>query len=62
MFPKPLAALILLDAHGIIRVIQPVDEAAIAPGSTIDSAIAQVGSAFPFRPRPVNPKVPTHTP
>ena len=44
---------ILTDAHGIIRVIQPVDEAAIAPGSTIDSAIACIGGRFPL---------PLHTP
>jgi hypothetical protein len=46
---------ILTDTQGIIRVIQPVDEAAIAPGSTIDSSIACIGVRFP---RPVKPTSP----
>jgi len=39
--------LILTDAQGVVRVVQPVDEDAIARGSTIDSAIARVGTQWP---------------
>ena len=39
--------LILTDAQGIVRAVQPVSEDAIAPGSTIDSAIARVGAQWP---------------
>ena len=39
--------LILTDAQGVVRVVQPVGEDAIAPGSTIDSAIARVGAQWP---------------
>src|SRR5271154_2074213 len=45
---------ILTDPHGIVRVIQPVDEGAISPGSTIDSAISCIGSRFRLpSPKPV---------
>lgn len=39
--------LILTDPQGIVRVVQPVGEDAIARGSTIDSAIARVGAQWP---------------
>ncbi|WP_158820201.1 hypothetical protein [Granulicella sp. S156] len=39
--------LLLTDAQGIVRVVQPVDEDALARGSTIDSAIARVGAQWP---------------
>lgn len=41
---------VLTDAHGIIRVAQPVTEDAIAPGNTIDSAIALIGKQWPVVP------------
>jgi hypothetical protein len=39
--------LILTDAQGIVRVLQPVGDGALEPGDTIDSAIARVGSQWP---------------
>ncbi|HEY1742667.1 MAG TPA: hypothetical protein VGG18_05835 [Granulicella sp.] len=39
--------LILTDPQGIVRVVQPVGEDALAPGSTVDSAIARVGAQWP---------------
>ncbi len=42
--------LIIADAHGIIRVIQPVDEDIVQPGGTLDSALAVVGRTWPIRP------------
>lgn len=38
--------LIVCDPRGIVRVAQPVDESALAPGGTVDSAIALVGSRW----------------
>jgi hypothetical protein len=38
--------LIIADAQGIIRVLQPVTEDAMAPRNTVDSAIALVGSKW----------------
>jgi len=42
--------LIIADAHGVIRVIQPVDEDIVQPGGTLDSALAVVGRTWPIRP------------
>jgi hypothetical protein len=42
--------LIIVDAHGVIRVLQPVDEDSLAPGGTIDTAIARVGATWPIKP------------
>lgn len=39
--------LILTDARGIVRVIQPVNPDALIPGGTIDSAIARVSERWP---------------
>lgn len=39
--------LIVTDANGIVRLIQPVDEAALAPGNTVDTAIAVIGRRWP---------------
>ncbi len=39
--------LIVTDAQGIVRVVQPVSDDAINPGGTIDSAIAYVGASWP---------------
>jgi len=39
--------LILTDAQGIIRVLQPATEDAISPGNTVDSAIALIGAHWP---------------
>jgi hypothetical protein len=39
--------LILTDAAGIVRVLQPVSDDAILPGDTIDSAIARVAAQWP---------------
>jgi hypothetical protein len=35
--------LVITDAHGIVRVAQPIDPNAIQPGNTVDTAIACVG-------------------
>jgi hypothetical protein len=45
--------LILTDAQGIIRVLQPVAEDAVAPRSTVDSAIALIGKQWPL----INPAI-----
>lgn len=42
--------LIIADAHGIIRVLQPVDQDVLQPGGTLDSALAVVGRTWPIRP------------
>jgi len=42
--------LIIADAHGIIRVIQPAAEDVLQPGGTLDSAVAVVGRTWPIRP------------
>jgi hypothetical protein len=39
--------LIVTDAAGIVRVLQPVSDDAILPGDTIDSAIARVAAQWP---------------
>jgi hypothetical protein len=52
--------LILTDAQGIVRVLQPVGDSALEPGDTIDSAIGLVGSQWPSPKlkRPTPPAVP----
>jgi len=39
--------LIITDTQGVVRVLQPVGEDALAPGSTVDSAIARVVAQWP---------------
>ncbi|HTV08218.1 MAG TPA: hypothetical protein VMD97_04150 [Candidatus Aquilonibacter sp.] len=41
--------LVITDAHGIVRVAQPIDPNAIQPGNTIDTAIACIGDHWPLR-------------
>ena len=50
--------LVIADSHGIVRVLQPVDEGALQPGGTLDSAIARVGDLWPTTP----PKPPAPAP
>ena len=51
--------LILTDAQGVIRVLQTATEDAIAPGNTIDSAIALIGARWPtVHPVPSKPAAP----
>lgn len=40
--------LVITDAHGIVRVAQPIDPNAIQPGNTVDTAIACVGDHWPW--------------
>jgi hypothetical protein len=40
--------LIIADSHGIIRVLQPVDQDALQSGDTLDTAVARVGAQFPL--------------
>jgi hypothetical protein len=42
--------LVIADAHGVVRVAQPVDGDAMLPGSTVDTAIARVGAQWPAVP------------
>jgi hypothetical protein len=42
-----LPFLIVTDTQGIIRVLQPVSDDAMNPGSTIDAAIAHIGALWP---------------
>jgi len=42
--------LIVTDAHGIIRALQPVEDDVIQPGGTLDSAFAVVGRTWPIKP------------
>lgn len=54
--------LILTDAQGIVRVLQPATEDAIRPGNTIDSAIALIGANWPtVHPAPSKPAAPAAT-
>jgi len=39
--------LILTDSHGIVRLIEAVDENALQPGNTLDSAVALIGHRWP---------------
>ena len=39
--------LVLTDGHGIVRLIEVVDETALQPGNTVDSAVALVGHRWP---------------
>jgi hypothetical protein len=39
--------LIVADAQGVVRVLQPVSDDALNPGGTIDAAIARVGAQWP---------------
>jgi hypothetical protein len=39
--------LIVTDAQGVVRVLQPVSDDALDPGGTIDAAIARVGAQWP---------------
>lgn len=49
--------LIVVDAHGVVRVLQQIGEDALQPGGTIDTAIARVGGQWPAVPPP-SPKTP----
>lgn len=40
--------LIVADGEGIVRFISPVDETALQPGNTVDSAVAKVGEQWPL--------------
>jgi hypothetical protein len=51
--------LLIADSHGIIRVLQPVDETALQSGSTLDTAIARVAAQFPTTDPKPEPKPPT---
>ena len=51
-----LPFVIITDTEGIIRVLQPVSDDAINPGSTIDAAIAHIGALWP------SPLLPTRFP
>jgi len=42
-----LPFVVITDTEGIIRVLQPVSDDAINPGSTIDAAIAHIGALWP---------------
>ena len=56
--------LIVTDAQGILRVLQPVSDDALDPGGTIDSAIARIGTQWPSargappHPAPQHPSTP----
>lgn len=39
--------LVLTDGHGIVRLIEVVDENALQPGNTLDSAVALIGHRWP---------------
>lgn len=59
--------LLLTDANGILRLIQPVTGDDLRPGGDIDSAIALVGKTFPATPPgpkspPPGTRSPTHPP
>jgi hypothetical protein len=55
--------LILTDAQGIVRVLQPVGDDALEPGGPIDSAIALVGSQWPSpKLKPPSPTQPPAAP
>jgi hypothetical protein len=55
--------LIIADSHGIIRVLQPVDQDALQSGDTLDTAVARVGAQFPLTvpEAPAEPKASTTT-
>ena len=39
--------LILVDSHGIVRLIDSADETILQPGKAVDSAVALVGKRWP---------------
>jgi hypothetical protein len=42
--------LIIADAHGVIRLLQPVSEDVLQSGGTLDSAVGLIGQNWPLRP------------
>lgn len=53
--------LVITDAHGVVRVAQPIDPNAIQPGNTVDTAIACVGDHWPLH-RSSSQKTASRTP